>query len=128
MAFSNSYHVMCILGVGASATWKEGNRSPGLLEWFAWPEAVEITIEGKICIRVTAKDAERNRAKKLYAVLGLYTFCKGPSLGNFSGVDRDGLNFMDFTPHFVPCSVKSGIEIIIFQITMLICIISQLKA
>jgi hypothetical protein len=37
----------CILGVGASATRKEGNYSSGLLEWFAWSEAVDITIEGR---------------------------------------------------------------------------------
>jgi hypothetical protein len=36
---------MCIVGVGASATWKEGNYGSGLLEWSPWSETVEITIE-----------------------------------------------------------------------------------
>lgn len=33
------------LGRGASTPWKEGDDSKGLLEWFAWSEAAEITIE-----------------------------------------------------------------------------------
>lgn len=44
---------MCILDPGASTTWKEGDNGTGLLEWFAWSEVVEITIE-YVCIGITA--------------------------------------------------------------------------
>ena len=64
MAFSNLSVVMCILGLGASATWKEGNHGSGLLEWFAWSEAVKINIEGNLhsFCSTCAKDANAKTA------------------------------------------------------------------
>jgi hypothetical protein len=96
---------LCILGFGASATWKEGNHGLGLLEWFAWSEAVEITIEGKSASAL--QHVQRMQSKELYAVLELNTFCKEllplslvlVSEEFCTGVDRDGFNLLNCSVH-----------------------------
>jgi hypothetical protein len=71
----------CILGVGASATWKEGNYSSGLLEWFAWSEAVEVTIEGKsaFTLQLMCKGCkEKNRMMCLVYTHFAKGYCRYP--------------------------------------------------
>jgi hypothetical protein len=64
-----------MLGVGTSAPWKESNNGSGLLEWFAWSEAVEVTIRVDICIRIAAPACYL--LHKIYYMLGPLKFCRG---------------------------------------------------
>ena len=65
-----------MLGVGTSAPWKESNNGSGLLEWFAWSEAVEITIRVDICIQIAAP-ACYHMHNEIYSMLAPLKFCRG---------------------------------------------------
>jgi hypothetical protein len=76
VSLSLSDLLLRMLGVGTSAPWKESNNGSGLLEWFAWSEAVEITVRVDTCIRIAAP-ACYHMHNEVYSMLGPLKFCRG---------------------------------------------------